>query len=62
MYHVALAAWELMEGGDTDPMDALVEGCAVCELTPKGCGSSVGYGDRPDEQGETTQDAMVMDG
>ncbi len=51
-----------MQQGDVDPVEALVEGCSVCELSPKRCGASVGYGHTPDEQGETTPDAMVMDG
>ncbi|KAJ1373297.1 hypothetical protein KIN20_035658 [Parelaphostrongylus tenuis] len=39
---------------------ALVEGLSTCERLQ--CDSTVGYGGSPDETGETTLDAMVMDG
>lgn len=42
------------------PLDAIVRGCGVCERLQ--CDGSVGYGGSPDEAGETTLDAMVMDG
>ena len=35
-------------------------GCARCESDQ--CDGTVGYGGSPDEHGETTLDAMVMDG
>ena len=41
-------------------VDAVVGGCSVCEVEQ--CDLSVGYGGSPDESGETTLDAMVMDG
>lgn len=41
-------------------IDALVEGCSVCEREQ--CDGTVGYGGSPDENGETTLDAMIMDG
>ena len=41
-------------------IDAVVYGCGVCEVEQ--CDHSVGYGGSPDEIGETTLDAMVMDG
>ncbi|XP_055631263.1 N(4)-(Beta-N-acetylglucosaminyl)-L-asparaginase-like [Toxorhynchites rutilus septentrionalis] len=41
-------------------IDALIEGCSVCEREQ--CDGTVGYGGSPDENGETTLDAMVMDG
>ena len=41
-------------------IDAVVFGCGVCEVEQ--CDHSVGYGGSPDETGETTLDAMVMDG
>lgn len=41
-------------------IDALVEGCSVCEREQ--CDFTVGYGGSPDENGETTLDAMIMDG
>ena len=41
-------------------MDAIEQGCSVCE--DEQCDRTVGYGGSPDENGETTLDAMVMDG
>jgi N4-(beta-N-acetylglucosaminyl)-L-asparaginase len=41
-------------------IDAVEIGCHQCEVS--GCGGSVGYGGSPDENGETTLDAMVIDG
>ncbi|CAI5479725.1 unnamed protein product [Closterium sp. Yama58-4] len=52
-------AWEVLRRGGS-ALDAVVEGCNVCEVLQ--CDGSVGYGGSPDEKGETTLDAMVMDG
>ncbi|CAI7838854.1 unnamed protein product [Closterium sp. NIES-53] len=52
-------AWEVLTRGGS-ALDAVVEGCNVCEVLQ--CDGSVGYGGSPDEKGETTLDAMVMDG
>ncbi|XP_006728600.1 N(4)-(beta-N-acetylglucosaminyl)-L-asparaginase isoform X1 [Leptonychotes weddellii] len=53
------AAWRtLASGGST--LDAVEHGCAVCEREQ--CDGSVGFGGSPDELGETTLDAMIMDG
>ncbi|XP_008576908.1 PREDICTED: N(4)-(beta-N-acetylglucosaminyl)-L-asparaginase [Galeopterus variegatus] len=53
------AAWKtLASGGST--LDAVESGCAVCEREQ--CDGSVGFGGSPDELGETTLDAMIMDG
>ncbi len=41
-------------------LDAVEAGCRTCE--EKQCGESVGWGHRPDENGETTLDALIMDG
>ncbi len=38
---------------------SVVEGCTQCEVDQ--CDGTVGFGGSPDEQGETTLDAMVMD-
>lgn len=48
----------LLNGGTV--LDAIEQGCTVCEVEQ--CDGSVGYGGSPDENGETTLDAMIMDG
>ncbi|XP_071537975.1 N(4)-(Beta-N-acetylglucosaminyl)-L-asparaginase-like [Panulirus ornatus] len=53
-------AWTILyeEGGSA--LDAVEKGCTVCEELQ--CDGSVGFGGSPDENGETTLDAMIMDG
>ena len=41
-------------------LDAVEQGCSLCE--EQQCDGTVGYGGSPDENGETTLDAMIMDG
>ena len=41
-------------------IDAVEQGCSRCEVDQ--CDGTVGYGGSPDESGETTLDAMIMDG
>ncbi|KAK6864812.1 asparaginase-domain-containing protein [Apiospora arundinis] len=41
-------------------LDAVQSGCAACEAAQ--CDGSVGFGGSPDEQCETTLDALLMDG
>lgn len=41
-------------------LDGVEVGCAQCEIDQ--CDGAVGHGGSPDESGETTQDAMIMDG
>ena len=55
-------AWAAMhESPHAKPaLDAVTTGCAVCEVEQ--CDGSVGYGGSPDENGETTLDAMILDG
>uniref|UniRef100_A0A0D6QZS4 beta-aspartyl-peptidase n=1 Tax=Araucaria cunninghamii TaxID=56994 RepID=A0A0D6QZS4_ARACU len=53
------AAWNAVESGAT-AVDAVVEGCSTCEDLR--CDGTVGPGGSPDEKGETTLDAMVMNG
>ncbi|XP_016564953.1 probable isoaspartyl peptidase/L-asparaginase 3 isoform X2 [Capsicum annuum] len=53
------AAWNAVESG-LSAVDAVVEGCSACEKLR--CDGTVGPGGSPDENGETTIDAMVMDG
>ncbi|XP_075168206.1 N(4)-(Beta-N-acetylglucosaminyl)-L-asparaginase [Haematobia irritans] len=53
------AAWSTLKAGSS-ALDSLVEGCSACETLQ--CDFTVGYGGSPDESGETTLDAMIMDG
>lgn len=52
-------AWKvLINGGNA--IDAVEIGCATCEKLQ--CDGTVGFGGSPDENGETTLDAMIMNG
>ncbi|XP_026186331.1 N(4)-(beta-N-acetylglucosaminyl)-L-asparaginase isoform X1 [Mastacembelus armatus] len=53
------AAWSVLQSGGS-VLDAVEKGCARCEIEQ--CDGSVGYGGSPDESGETTLDAMIMNG
>ncbi|XP_030001976.1 N(4)-(beta-N-acetylglucosaminyl)-L-asparaginase-like [Sphaeramia orbicularis] len=53
------AAWDALQSGGS-VLDAVEKGCARCETEQ--CDGSVGYGGSPDETGETTLDAMIMNG
>ncbi|KZV29648.1 putative isoaspartyl peptidase/L-asparaginase 3 [Dorcoceras hygrometricum] len=53
------AAWKTVSRG-LPAMDAVVEGCSACEKLR--CDGTVGPGGGPDENGETTIDAMIMNG
>ncbi|KAM7000507.1 N(4)-(beta-N-acetylglucosaminyl)-L-asparaginase [Tautogolabrus adspersus] len=53
------AAWSVLQAGGS-VLDAVEKGCARCETEQ--CDGSVGYGGSPDESGETTLDAMIMNG
>ncbi|CAI9091992.1 OLC1v1027119C1 [Oldenlandia corymbosa var. corymbosa] len=53
------AAWKRVSSGSS-AVDAVVEGCSACEELQ--CDGTVGPGGSPDENGETTIDAMIMDG
>ncbi|GBG91068.1 hypothetical protein CBR_g51802 [Chara braunii] len=69
-----LKAWDIVSGptkggdgslittnyGSNLAVDAVVAGCSACE--EERCDRTVGYGGSPDESGETTLDAMVMEG
>ncbi|KAK4740610.1 hypothetical protein SAY87_032264 [Trapa incisa] len=55
----AAKAWEVLEAGGS-ALDAVEKGCSACE--DMRCDRTVGYGGSPDENGETTLDAMIMDG
>ncbi|XP_037918053.1 N(4)-(Beta-N-acetylglucosaminyl)-L-asparaginase [Hermetia illucens] len=54
------AAWKVLTSNEGNYLDAIVEGCSVCEREQ--CDGTVGYGGSPDENGETTLDAFIMDG
>lgn len=45
---------------NTSAIDAVQVGCSTCERNQ--CDGSVGYGGSPDENCETTLDALIMDG
>ncbi|KAM6076800.1 N(4)-(beta-N-acetylglucosaminyl)-L-asparaginase isoform 1-T1 [Chlamydotis macqueenii] len=55
----AETAWRVLQLGGSE-LDAVERGCGQCEIDL--CDGSVGYGGSPDESGETTLDAMIMDG
>ncbi|KAH3842682.1 hypothetical protein DPMN_116186 [Dreissena polymorpha] len=57
--NATLAAWQMLSNNRT-AVDAVEAGCTECEL--ERCDGSVGWGSNPDEAGETTLDAMIMDG
>ncbi|KFM67216.1 putative N(4)-(beta-N-acetylglucosaminyl)-L-asparaginase, partial [Stegodyphus mimosarum] len=52
-------AWDVLSSGGS-ALDAVESGCSQCEIEQ--CDHTVGYGGSPDESGETTLDAMIMDG
>lgn len=49
---------EFLHGGSV--IDVVEKGCSKCEVLR--CDGSVGEGSDPDEDGEVTLDAMIMDG
>ncbi|CAM8944856.1 hypothetical protein QQ045_013896 [Rhodiola kirilowii] len=53
------AAWTAADSGFS-AVDSVVEGCSACEEL--GCDGTVGPGGSPDERGETTLDALIMNG
>ena len=54
------AAYAVLTQPHTSALDAVEAGGARCEA--KQCDGTVGFGGSPDEQCETTLDAMIMDG
>ncbi|KMQ94247.1 n-beta-n-acetylglucosaminyl-l-asparaginase [Lasius niger] len=56
----AAKAWDVIYNQKRSALDAIEEGCALCE--EEQCRKTVGFGGSPDETGETTLDAMIMDG
>ncbi|XP_061747525.1 N(4)-(beta-N-acetylglucosaminyl)-L-asparaginase [Nerophis ophidion] len=57
--NATIAAWAVLQSGGS-ALDAVEKGCARCQ--EEHCDGSVGYGGSPDERGETTLDAMIMNG
>lgn len=53
-------AVEVIENVDRTAIDAIVEGCAVCEREQ--CDGTVGYGGSPDENSDVNLDAIIIDG
>ncbi|KAJ4706598.1 Isoaspartyl peptidase/L-asparaginase [Melia azedarach] len=53
------AAWRIVDSGFS-AVDAVTEGCSACEELR--CDGTVGPGGSPDESGETTIDALIMNG
>ncbi|KAL6352593.1 hypothetical protein LRP88_13059 [Fusarium phalaenopsidis] len=54
------AAFLALQRDGASSLDAVEIGCLTCERNQ--CDGSVGYGGSPDENCETTLDAMIMDG
>ncbi|XP_076030366.1 N(4)-(Beta-N-acetylglucosaminyl)-L-asparaginase-like [Oratosquilla oratoria] len=55
-----LKTWETLYINKKSVLDAVEAGCSKCEELQ--CRGTVGFGGNPDEDGETTLDAMIMDG
>ncbi|XP_076757288.1 N(4)-(Beta-N-acetylglucosaminyl)-L-asparaginase-like [Xylocopa sonorina] len=53
-------AWNVLNNEKRSALDAIEESCSLCEQ--QRCRKTVGYGGSPDESGETTLDALIMDG
>ncbi|KAH7129942.1 nucleophile aminohydrolase [Dactylonectria estremocensis] len=54
------AAFSALQRDGASALDAVETGCLTCEHNQ--CDGSVGFGGSPDENCETTLDAMIMDG
>ncbi|XP_041972709.1 N(4)-(Beta-N-acetylglucosaminyl)-L-asparaginase-like [Aricia agestis] len=57
--NATIAAWNVLKHG-RPALDAIEHGTSVCEAQQ--CDGTVGFGGSPDEHGETTLDALLMDG
>ncbi|CAH4036511.1 unnamed protein product [Pieris brassicae] len=55
----SIGAWNVLEKGGSS-LDAIEIGASICESQQ--CDGTVGYGGSPDENGETTLDALLMNG
>jgi len=52
-------AWDTLVTAQGSRLDAVEKGCTQCEIDQ--CDGSVGFGGSPDENGETTLDALIFD-
>lgn len=59
-YLIQLLAWDIIYNQNRSALDAVEQSCTLCEKMQ--CRGTVGYGGQPDENGETTLDALIMDG
>lgn len=50
----------MIQDPDRTAIDAIVEGCSVCEREQ--CDGTVGYGGSPDESNNVALDALLIDG
>lgn len=53
-------AWAVIQQSDQSAIDAIVEGCSVCEREQ--CDYTVGYGGSPDEKSNVALDGLIIDG
>lgn len=51
------SAWKTLKSSN-DPLLTVENGCSTCEF--ERCDGTVGYGGSPDENGESTLDALIM--
>lgn len=58
-YNATIKAWQVLKDGGI-ALDAIEKGASECERLQ--CDGTVGYGGSPDENSETTLDALIMDG
>ncbi|XP_060064855.1 N(4)-(Beta-N-acetylglucosaminyl)-L-asparaginase-like [Ylistrum balloti] len=58
--NATIGAWTRLYTQKGSSVDAVVAGCQVCQT--QRCDGTVGYGGDPDEEGEVTLDAMIMNG
>lgn len=55
-----VTGWRVVNDQNGSALDAVELGVRQCELDQ--CDGSVGWGNHPDESGEVSLDAMIMDG